>query len=45
MSALEIALWVCVGLIAYTHAGYPLLLAAIARLREGEPTGHKPPRQ
>ncbi|MBV8955819.1 MAG: glycosyltransferase [Solirubrobacterales bacterium] len=33
MSPLEIVFWVCAGLLAYTHAGYPLVLAVIARLR------------
>ena len=33
MRAVEIAFWVSVGLIVYTHAGYPLLLGALARLR------------
>jgi len=31
--------WVCVGLLAYTHAGYALLLALIARLRRRPATG------
>ena len=33
MKAVEIAFWVSAGLIVYTHAGYPLLLAGLARLR------------
>ena len=33
MRAVEIAFWVSAGLIVYTHAGYPLLLAGLARLR------------
>ena len=33
VKAVEIAFWVSVGLIVYTHAGYPLLLAGLARLR------------
>jgi cellulose synthase/poly-beta-1,6-N-acetylglucosamine synthase-like glycosyltransferase len=33
VTALAIAFWVSVGLLLYTHAGYPLLLAALARLR------------
>jgi glycosyltransferase involved in cell wall biosynthesis len=33
VTALEIVFWVCVGLLAYTHVGYPLLLALIARVR------------
>jgi glycosyltransferase involved in cell wall biosynthesis len=31
--ALEIVLWVCVGLLVWTHALYPLFVAAAARLR------------
>jgi cellulose synthase/poly-beta-1,6-N-acetylglucosamine synthase-like glycosyltransferase len=31
--ALEIAFWACVALIAYTHVGYPLVLAMLVRLR------------
>ena len=38
MTALEIVLWLSLGLIVYSHAGYPLVLALIARLgRSGEP--------
>ena len=33
MTAVEIVFWAAAGLIAYTHAGYPLLLAGLARLR------------
>ncbi len=33
MTAIVIAFWTSVGLLAYTHAGYPLLLALLARLR------------
>jgi poly-beta-1,6-N-acetyl-D-glucosamine synthase len=33
VKAVEIAFWVSAGLIVYTHAGYPLLLAGLARLR------------
>jgi glycosyltransferase involved in cell wall biosynthesis len=33
VNAVEIAFWVSAGLIVYTHAGYPLLLAGLARLR------------
>jgi cellulose synthase/poly-beta-1,6-N-acetylglucosamine synthase-like glycosyltransferase len=29
--ALEVAFWLCAGLIAYTHAGYPLVLWALTR--------------
>jgi hypothetical protein len=31
--AWEIVFWLCVGLLAYAQLGYPLLLAALARLR------------
>ncbi len=31
MSALAIIFWICVGLLAYAHVGYPLLLALVAR--------------
>jgi glycosyltransferase involved in cell wall biosynthesis len=43
MTVLEAVFWVATGLILYTHAGYPLLLAGLARLRrapawpDGEP--------
>ena len=40
MTAVVVAFWAAAGLIAYTHAGYPLLLAALARLR---PTPSWPP--
>jgi cellulose synthase/poly-beta-1,6-N-acetylglucosamine synthase-like glycosyltransferase len=33
-TALAVALWTSLGLIVYTHVGYPLLLAALARVRE-----------
>jgi cellulose synthase/poly-beta-1,6-N-acetylglucosamine synthase-like glycosyltransferase len=33
VTALAIVFWVCVGLIVYAHAGYPLLLALLASLR------------
>jgi glycosyltransferase involved in cell wall biosynthesis len=32
MTALAIVFWVSVGLLAYTHVGYPLLLALLARI-------------
>jgi len=35
MTALAIVFWICVALLLYTHAGYALLLAAIARVRRG----------
>jgi hypothetical protein len=34
----EIVFWLCVGLLFYAQAGYPLLLAALARLRRGRPS-------
>lgn len=37
MLALEIVCWASLGLIAWTHAGYPLWLAAAARLRPPRP--------
>jgi len=33
MGALEVVFWVCAGLLAYTHVGYPALLALVARGR------------
>jgi glycosyltransferase involved in cell wall biosynthesis len=33
VTAVEIVFWASVALIVYTHVGYPLLLAALARLR------------
>jgi cellulose synthase/poly-beta-1,6-N-acetylglucosamine synthase-like glycosyltransferase len=33
MTAVAIVFWVCVGLLLYSLAGYPLLLAALVRLR------------
>ncbi len=32
-TALEIAFWASLGLLVYTHVGYPLVLWALARLR------------
>jgi cellulose synthase/poly-beta-1,6-N-acetylglucosamine synthase-like glycosyltransferase len=32
-TALAVVLWISLGLIVYTHVGYPLLLAALARWR------------
>src|SRR2546423_3470511 len=45
---LEAVFWVAVGLIVYTHAGYPLLLWLVSRLRPPPPadrhtTRHPPP--
>ncbi len=37
MTILAILFWVCVGLLVYTHVGYPLLLAALAPLRRRAP--------
>ncbi len=37
MTALEILFWLSAGLLVYTHAGYPLLLAGLARLRRRQP--------
>ncbi len=31
MSVLELVFWIAVGLLVYTHLGYPLVLAALAR--------------
>jgi cellulose synthase/poly-beta-1,6-N-acetylglucosamine synthase-like glycosyltransferase len=47
MAALEVAFWVAVGLLLYTHVGYPLLLLALTRGRQGpppEPPSGEPPR-
>jgi cellulose synthase/poly-beta-1,6-N-acetylglucosamine synthase-like glycosyltransferase len=33
VTALAIVFWVCVGLLVYTHVGYPVLLALLAPLR------------
>jgi len=33
VSAVEVVFWAAAGLIGYTHAGYPLLLSALVRLR------------
>jgi cellulose synthase/poly-beta-1,6-N-acetylglucosamine synthase-like glycosyltransferase len=35
MSAVEVVFWVAIGLIVYTHVGYPLLLRALVGLRRG----------
>ncbi|MBV9472930.1 MAG: glycosyltransferase [Solirubrobacterales bacterium] len=35
MTVLAIVFWVCAGLLLYTHLGYGLLLALLARLRRG----------
>jgi cellulose synthase/poly-beta-1,6-N-acetylglucosamine synthase-like glycosyltransferase len=36
-TALAVVLWTSLGLIVYAHIGYPLLLAALARLRRRTP--------
>ena len=33
MTAVEIVFWICAGLLAYSLVGYPVLLAALVRLR------------
>ena len=33
MVVVEVVFWVAVGLLLYTHVGYPLVLALLARLR------------
>jgi glycosyltransferase involved in cell wall biosynthesis len=43
VTALAIFFWICVGLLAYTHLGYPLLLAALARLRRTRIAATAPP--
>jgi glycosyltransferase involved in cell wall biosynthesis len=35
MTALEIVLWLSLGLIVYSHVGYPIVLALLAHLRGG----------
>ena len=37
MGALEVVFWVAAGLLVYTHVGYPLLLALLARSRRVRP--------
>lgn len=39
MTPLEIAFWVCAGLILHTQVGYPLAIALAARLRPRRPAG------
>ena len=41
MTVLAIVFWVCAALILYTHVGYPLVLAALVRLRRMA-VGEKP---
>ncbi len=38
MLVLEVVFWLCAGLLAYTHLGYPLVLALLARVRPHSPT-------
>src|SRR5215212_2122242 len=40
-TALAVVLWASLALIVYAHAGYPLLLAALARVR-GRPSPARP---
>lgn len=44
MPVLEICFWVCAAVVLYTYAGYPLLLALVARFRPRpvRPTAAKP---
>jgi cellulose synthase/poly-beta-1,6-N-acetylglucosamine synthase-like glycosyltransferase len=42
VTALAIVFWVCAGLLVYTHAGYPLLLAALALLRRARSAASAP---
>ena len=42
--AARVALWASAGALVYAQAGYPLLLAALARLRGGDEPGDVPPR-
>jgi cellulose synthase/poly-beta-1,6-N-acetylglucosamine synthase-like glycosyltransferase len=47
MVIVEVAFWVAVGLLVYTHVGYPLLLLALTRGRRSpaaEPPAGEPPR-
>jgi len=45
MSAIAVVMWACIGLLAYTHLGYPALLALIARLvpERTPPAAGEPP--
>ena len=38
MAVVEVVFWVAVGLLVYTHVGYPLVLALIARLKRRRPS-------
>jgi cellulose synthase/poly-beta-1,6-N-acetylglucosamine synthase-like glycosyltransferase len=47
MIAIEVAFWAAVGLLVYTHVGYPLLLFALSRQRKHAapaPSAGEPPR-
>jgi cellulose synthase/poly-beta-1,6-N-acetylglucosamine synthase-like glycosyltransferase len=47
MIAVEVAFWIAVGLLVYTHVGYPLLLLALSRGRRSmaaPPLADEPPR-
>jgi cellulose synthase/poly-beta-1,6-N-acetylglucosamine synthase-like glycosyltransferase len=37
MQVIEVVFWVATGLLAYTHVGYPLVLAALAAFRRPRP--------
>jgi len=41
VTAVEVLFWLCVGLIVYTHVGYPLVLWLLTRLRPDH-QAHKP---
>jgi cellulose synthase/poly-beta-1,6-N-acetylglucosamine synthase-like glycosyltransferase len=43
MLMIEIVFWTALGLLVYTHLGYPLLLAALVALRRREPAPPAPP--
>ncbi len=45
MNTLVLLFWICFGCVAYTYAGYPLILAGVAWMRRRPPRraeGHKP---
>jgi cellulose synthase/poly-beta-1,6-N-acetylglucosamine synthase-like glycosyltransferase len=43
VTALAFPFWLSAGLLAYTHAGYPLLLASLARMGVGRPVAPDTP--
>jgi cellulose synthase/poly-beta-1,6-N-acetylglucosamine synthase-like glycosyltransferase len=45
MAVVEVVFWIAIGLIVYAHVGYPLALAALARLRPARsyPASPTPP--